>query len=89
MGDKENLVEIEDEVEEVEVIKPVTPKPRYKKRPANADADILKAFVESGPDKEDIQMFKLALGRLKGEEDSLTMDVCWAHYPHNILFIEQ
>lgn len=73
-----------DEDEEVEVSKPVPPKPKFKKRAAGAELGILEGFLMEGLDKEDVQMFKQALGRLKEEGDSLTQDLAWAHYPHNI-----
>ena len=38
-----------------------------------------------GPDKEEIEMFKLAMQRLKKEGDGLLKDVHWGHYPSDIL----
>ena len=40
-----------------------------------------------GLDKEDVEMFKLALKRLKEENDELVSDVPWAYYPSDILFV--
>ena len=40
-----------------------------------------------GPDKEEVEMFKLALKRLKGEKDDLVNDVPWAYYPSDILCV--
>lgn len=89
---KENLVkdeegEDEEEEVEVEVVKQVPPKPRFKRRTAGVDSGILEGFLERGLDKEDVQMFKLALAGLKSEGDLLACDLAWAHYPHNILII--
>jgi hypothetical protein len=82
--DKENL---DDGEEEVEVIRPpAPPKPKFKRRAAGLELGILGGFLEEGLDKEDVQMFKQALSRLRGEEDPLTQDLAWAHYPHNILW---
>lgn len=83
--DKENLMGLEGEGEGVEVVKPLPPKPRFKRRPAIAEHGVLEAFLTGELDREDVQMFKLALARLKGEQDSLLEGVVWAHYPHNIL----
>ena len=84
--DKENLIGLEEGEEVmVEVSKPVPPKPKFKRRAASAELSVLEGFLAEGLDKEDVQMFKHALGRLKGEEDPLTQDLAWAHYPHNIL----
>ena len=79
--DKENLMRDEEEME----AKPPPPRQRFKRRPAPAELSILEGFLEEGLDKEDVQMFKLALARLKGEGHLLTKDLGWAHYPHNIL----
>lgn len=79
--DKENLMGDEEEMEG----KPPTPRQRFKKRPASAELGIFEGFLEEGLDKEDVQMFKLALARLKGMGHLLTKDLGWAHYPHNIL----
>lgn len=84
--DKENLIEPEEEIlEEVEVVKPVPPKPKFKARVASNELSILESFLVEGLDQEDVQMFKQAMGRLRGEADPLTQDLVWAHYPHNIL----
>ena len=87
--DKENLLgELEEAEEELELVKapvPPPPRPRFKRRPSVSDQNILESFIEEGLDKEDVQMFKLALARLKGEGDSLVEGLPWAHYPHNIL----
>ena len=73
--------------EEIEVIKHAPPQPRYKQRQPSADVGILESFLtEGGLDKEDVQMFKLAYARLKGEEeDRVIEDLPWAHYPNYIL----
>lgn len=85
--DKENLLDdVQEDEEMVEVVKPPPPKPRYKPRLTLEEQGVLEGLVgEPGLDKEDVQMFKLALGQLRGEEDSLVEDLPWAHYPHNIL----
>ena len=85
--DKESLDQeaMEEEVEAEEVIKPAPPRPRFKPRPSASEQSILEGFVEEGMDREDVQMFKLALARLKGEGDHLVEGLPWAHYPHNIL----
>ncbi len=64
------------------------PKQRFKKRPASFEEEVLMTFVERGPDREDVEMFKLAVCRMKeGDvEEAVTADVHWAYYPHNILF---
>lgn len=86
--DKENLIGLDEDVleEEIEVSKPVPPKPKYKRRAAGTEDGILEGFLAEGLDKEDVQMFKQALGKLKEIRDPLTQDLVWAHYPHNILW---
>lgn len=69
----------------MEVINHVPPKPRFKKRLPNTEQAILGRFLEAGLDKEDVQMFRMAMARLKEKGDLLTSDVAWAHYPHHIL----
>ena len=86
--DKENLLDVcvEDAGEEVvEVVRPMLPRSRFKRRAVGAELGILEGFLTEGLDREDVQMFKLALSRLKGEGDPLVDDLDWAHYPHNIL----
>ncbi len=63
------------------------PKPKYKKRAEIAEEEIVVEYLSSGPGKEDVQMFKLALARLLGEGEELVTGVRWAHYPDNILSI--
>lgn len=83
--DKENLIEMEeDRIEEV-VVKPVPLKPKFKRRVAGAERSIVEGFLTEGLDKEDVQMFKQALSRLKEGEDPVSRGVAWAHYPHYIL----
>ena len=43
-------------------------------------------YCDYGPDKEDVEMFKLAMKRLKEEKDELVSDVHWTDYPSDILF---
>lgn len=42
-----------------------------------------------GPDKEEVHMLKLAMARMRAEEEEegeeLLEGVVWAHFPHNIL----
>ena len=89
--DKENLLLVEGvgaegrDEDEVEVVQPVLPRSRFKRRAAGAELGILEGFLTEGLDREDVQMFKLALSRLKGEGDPLAHGLGWAHYPHNIL----
>jgi len=56
-------------------------------RSAAEEDKILQQFSQDyGLDMEDIEMFKLALKRLKEEEkDELVSDVPWAYYPLDIL----
>ena len=80
--DKENLDRIERVIKQAH-----TRKAKYKKRTAVAEEDIVDELLTTGPSKEDVQMFKLALARLAGEEDGLAEGVHWAHYPDDILFV--
>ena len=84
-GGEEEVGEEEEEEkkEEVEVVAPC--KPRYKRRSSVCEVEVLDVFLEEGLDKEDVQMFKLAMARLKDREDPLVDDVPWAHYPYYIL----
>ena len=84
LKNKENLSRINEVVSEV---KPAPRKPKYKKRSLKMEDEILERFIEQGLDKEDVLMFKLAVGRLKELRDELVGHVSWAYYPHNILFI--
>lgn len=68
--------------------KPTPPRPQFKKRLVSGDEEILQRVMERGPDKEDVQMFRLALGRMKSDGDEMVMGVSWAYYPHNILLCE-
>ena len=51
------------------------------------DEDIImrEVFNGDGPDREDVDMFKLALQKLKNEKDELVDGIHWAYYPSDIL----
>ena len=74
-----NIELLEEEVE------PQPCKPCYKRRVSIVESAVLDSFLEVGLDSEDVQMFKLAMARLKEEGDTLVDDIPWSHYPHNIL----
>lgn len=58
----------------------------FPSRSLEEDEKILYEFQHGyGPDTEDVDMFKLALSKLKGEKDELVNDVPWAFYPSDIL----
>lgn len=92
--DKENLLS---QVRSFGIKVPKVPKPpspapkwRFKKRSANAEEELLMAFAERGLSREDVEMFKLALSRMRGgeegeEEEALITRIHWAYYPHDIL----
>lgn len=78
--DRKARIELMEEEEEV-----APRKPRYKRRVSVAETAVVDDFLEAGLDSEDIQMFKLAMARLKDAGDPVVEDIPWAHYPHNIL----
>ena len=69
--------------------KPAPARPQFKKRLVSGDEEILQRVVERGPDKEDVQMFRLAFGRMKSDRNEMVAEVSWAYYPHNILICEK
>ena len=85
--DKENLSQLQ----VLHVEKPrkphPPPKPQFKKRSTKAEEEALMVILERGLDREDVQMFKLALCRMKTgeEEERMIATVPWAHYPYIIL----
>lgn len=79
---QEEMLQKEDKME-VEMMTPR--KPRFKRRSSVCDMEILDGFVEEGLDKEDVEMFKLAMARLRDLEEALVEDLPWAHYPSYIL----
>ncbi len=83
-------LELEEKIEDLTMAqedkKMLTPrKARYKRRLSVVDAQVRESFLEEGLDKEDVQMFKLAMARLRDEEDSAVENTSWAHYPCYIL----
>lgn len=84
--EKEKLSQIQ--LDKIIKPKPAPPRPQFKKRLVSGDEEILRKVMERGPDKEDVQMFRLALGRMKSDGDEMVMGVSWAYYPHNILLCE-
>ena len=65
---------------------PPPPKPQFKRRSAKAEEEAVMEFVERGAlDKEEVHMLKLAMARMRAEEEELLEDMIWAHFPHNIL----
>ena len=82
-------VEIDEEAEKLKKEELLTAQARqhsFPVRSADAEDKILHQFRHGyGPDKEDVEMFKLAIKRLKEEKDDLVSDVPWAYYPSDIL----
>lgn len=83
--EKENLSRIQLDSKPVKP-KPAPPRPQFKKRFTDVEEEILRRITQRGPDKEDVQMFKLALGKMRDEGNGTIEGVSWAYYPHNILF---
>ena len=84
MTENENLSRIQLDSKPVKP-KPAPPRPQFKRRLVGVEDEILQRITQRGPDKEDVQMFKLALGKMRDEENEMAEGVSWAHYPHNIL----
>ncbi len=61
--------------------------PKYRKRTAIADAELMRRFLRDSFDSEDVLMMRLAYLRLKGTVSELTAGIPWAHYPSNILLL--
>ena len=55
--------------------------PQFSKRSSSEEERILSSLLVGGPDKEDIQMMRLALIRMKQEGESLAKRTHWAFYP--------
>ena len=58
----------------------------FKARLDEEEEEVLHQFWY-GLDKEDVEMFKLALKKMKQEKDELVSDVPWAYYPSDILLL--
>ena len=84
MTENENLSQIQLYSKPVKP-KPAPPRPQFKRRLASVEDEILQRITQRGPDKEDVQMFKLAIGKMKDEKNEMAGGVSWAYYPHNIL----
>ena len=61
--------------------------PKYRKRTATADTELIGRFLCDSFDTEDVLMMRLAYLRLRGAESELINDIPWAHYPSNILLL--
>ena len=89
-NDNNVVVEINEEDERLKREELLTAQARqhsFPTRSAEEEDRILQQIrLGYGPDKEDVEMFKLALKRLKEEKDELVSDVSWAYYPSDILF---
>ena len=55
--------------------------PQFSKRSSNEEQQILSSLLLNGPDKEDIQMMRLALIRMRQEGNLLAKRTHWAYYP--------
>ena len=84
MIENENLSQIQLDSEPVKP-KPAPPRPQFKRRLVDVEDEILHRITQRGPDKEDVQMFKLALGKMRDEKTEMAEGISWAYYPHNIL----
>ena len=84
MTENENLSQIQLDSEPVKP-KPAPPRPQFKRRLVDVEDEILHRITQRGPDKEDVQMFKLALGKMRDEKTEMAEGISWAYYPHNIL----
>ena len=82
--DKENRTK--DKIEEKKLTsKPAIRRAQFKKRPIKNEDEILGSFLDSGLDKEDVLMMKLAFVKLRDSNDDMVEGMHWAYYPHNIL----
>ena len=84
MIENENLSQIQLDSEPVKP-KPAPPRPQFKRRLVDVEDEILHRITQRRPDKEDVQMFKLALGKMRDEKTEMAEGISWAYYPHNIL----
>ena len=66
---------------------PVAPvkRPMFKARCPEDEEKLACGLLGDPPDREDIVMLRLALGRMKGEGEELVGGVSWAYHPHDIL----
>ena len=55
--------------------------PQFSKRSSSEEEKILSSLLVNGPDKEDIQMMRLAFIRLREEGEPLAKRTHWAYYP--------
>jgi histone-lysine N-methyltransferase SETD1 len=58
--------------------------PVFGKRSQSENERILSTFLEMGPDREDVEMFRSAWLRMREEGNSLMKGLFWAHYPSMI-----
>ena len=90
-NDNDDFVEMDEEAEKLKREELLTAQARqhsFPVRSAEEEPKILDQFYHGyGPEKEDVEMFKLALKRMKQEKGELVTDVPWAYYPADILFI--
>ena len=91
-SDTDNVVvEINEEDEKLRKEELLTAQARQHSFPARSSEEEEKLVHQFrtgyGPDKEEVEMFKLALKRLKREKDELVSDVPWAYYPSDILCV--
>ena len=91
-SDTDNVVvEINEEDEKLKKEELLTAQARQHSFPARSSEEeekLVRQFRNGyGPDKEEVEMFKLALQRLKRDKDELVSDVPWAYYPSDILCI--
>lgn len=66
---------------------PVEPvkRPMFKARCLEEEEKLARGLLGDPPDREDIVMLRLALGRMKGEGEELVGGVSWSYHPHDIL----
>lgn len=61
-------------------------KAMFKPRLPGEEEELVDSFHRTPPDKEDLVLLRLALGRLREEGEELVEGVNWAYHPHDILF---
>ena len=79
----EELVIVSSPPKEVASPSPV-PSPVFGKRSPSVEDAILSSFLEMGPDREDIEMFRRAWSQLRDDCDPLVKGLKWSHYPSMI-----
>ena len=80
--------EVDEKLQREEMLTAEARKHMFPARSAMEEDKILNEFHHTyGPSKEDVEMFRLALKRLKEEKDELATDVPWAYYPSDILLL--